>query len=203
MKKLTDSARKLHTFFKVADSVLMALPIATAVIVCLIGAGWILGWNPDTMGTGYENLDLGFFELTVADACAPDKWLVLLQAAITLVLSAVFVLVARVGVRAIRNILLSVMEGKPFDHAVSGNLHKLGVLSIVLGLIGNLISLVEVLFATFVLGVPEVLVSEKIIHVGVNYTMDISFLIISAVLFLLSYIFRYGCELQQLSDETL
>jgi hypothetical protein len=33
--------------------------------------------------------------------------------------------------------------------------------------------------------------------------MDISFLICSGILLLLSYIFRYGSELQQLSDETL
>lgn len=203
MKKLTDTARKLNTFFQIADKVLMALAIAAGVCTGLILVGWLLSWDPATMGTGYENLDLGFLELTFADVCAPNKWLVLLQAAITLVLSGGFCLIARIGVRAIRNILLSVTEGKPFSASVTGNLHKLGVLSIVLGVVGNVIMLVEVIFTAFVFDVPRLLLGETITHVSVDYTIDISFLVISAVLFLLSYIFRYGTELQQLSDETL
>ena len=203
MKKLTDSAKKLNTFFKIMDNVLMALAIAAGVCACLILAGWLLGWDPNSIGTGYESLDLGFWELEIADAYAPDKWLVLLHAAIMLVLSGGFCLIARGGVRCIRNILLPVAQGKPFSRAAGETLHKLAILSIILGIWGNIITLVDVIFSTFVYDIADLLVSEKITHVSVNYTIDIGFLVISAVLFLLSYIFRYGSELQQLSDETL
>ena len=47
------------------------------------------------------------------------------------------------------------------------------------------------------------LLSEKISHVEFMFVFDLSFLVVYGVLLLLSYIFRYGEELQQLSDETL
>ena len=50
---------------------------------------------------------------------------------------------------------------------------------------------------------PSLLISEKITHITVSPNYDPTFLIYSAILLLLSYVFRYGQELQQLSDETL
>ena len=47
------------------------------------------------------------------------------------------------------------------------------------------------------------LLSEKITHVGGMFKIDLTFLIFWAILTLLSYVFRYGEDLQQLSDETL
>ena len=47
------------------------------------------------------------------------------------------------------------------------------------------------------------LLSDKITKVTFNYSFDFSFLLIAAVLYLLSLVFSYGQELQQLSDETL
>ena len=203
MKTITVTAKKLDSFFKIVDNVLMALAIAAGVCTGLILIAWLFGLDPDTIATGYASLDIGFLELEVANAYAPNKWMVLLQAAVTLVLSAGFCLIARGGVRCIRNILLPVTQGKPFSDAVIENLKKLAILSIVLGILGNVISLVEMLFTTFVFDVTSLLISEKITHVSLNYTSDIGFVVISAVLLLLSYIFRYGSELQQLSDETL
>ena len=55
----------------------------------------------------------------------------------------------------------------------------------------------------FVFDLPALLVSEKIAHVGGLFEVDLSFLIYWAILMLLSYVFRYGEQLQQLSDETL
>lgn len=51
--------------------------------------------------------------------------------------------------------------------------------------------------------VASLLVSEKILHVTVNFNIDLSFIIVAAVLLLMSYVFRYGEELQLMSDETL
>jgi hypothetical protein len=51
--------------------------------------------------------------------------------------------------------------------------------------------------------IDTLLISDKITHVGVNISFDPSFLIIPAVFFLLAYVFKYGEQLQTLSDETL
>ena len=49
----------------------------------------------------------------------------------------------------------------------------------------------------------ELFLSDEITGVSVTYSCDLSFLIYALVLFLMSFIFQYGSELQKLSDETL
>jgi hypothetical protein len=203
MNNLSNTARKLDKVFEIAHIVFGALAIACIVGVALIAAAYILKLDPATIGTGYENFDIGFLELTVAEGYTPDKWLVLLQAAITLLVSCRLMYEGRRGVGYIREILLPMKEGKPFDAIVSTNLKKLAKLSIVIGILYNIIILSEQILTVFVYDLPGLLISEKISHVGGMFQVDLAFIVYWAILLLLSYVFRYGEELQQLSDETL
>lgn len=203
MNNLSDSAKKLDKVFEIVHIVLGALAIACIVGVALIGVAYILKWDPSMIGTGYENFDVGFLELTVAENYAPDKWMILLQAAITLAVSCRLLYDGRRGVGYIREILNPMKEEKPFDSIVSTNLKKLAKLSINLGIFYNIIILSEQILAVFVYDLPGLLLSEKITHVGGMFNIDLTFLIYWAILLLLSYVFRYGEQLQQLSDETL
>ena len=203
MNNLSDTAKKLDKVFEIVHIVLGALAIACIVGVALIGVAYILKWDPSMIGTGYENFDVGFLELTVAENYAPDKWIILLQAAITLAVSCRLLYDGRRGVGYIREILNPMKEEKPFDSIVSTNLKKLAKLSINLGIFYNIIILSEQVLAVFVYDLPGLLISEKITHVGGMFHIDLTFLIYWAILLLLSYVFRYGEQLQQLSDETL
>ncbi len=203
MNNLSNTARKLDKVFEIAYIVLGALAIAFIVGIALIGAAYLLKWDPSMIGTGYENLDIGFLELTIAEGYAPDKWLVLLQAAVTLLICCRVMYDSRQGVGCIREILQPMKEEKPFEATVSTNLKKLARLSISLGILCNLLSLFEQIMVVFVYDLPGLLLSEKITHVGGMFTVDLSFLIYWGILHLLSYVFRYGEDLQQLSDETL
>jgi hypothetical protein len=203
MNNLTDTAKKLDKVLEIAHIVLGALAIACLVGVALIGVAFVLGLDPEMIGTGYENFDVGFLELTVAQAYAPDKWLVLLQGALTLIVSCRLVYAGRQGVGYTREILHPMTEGKPFDSIISANLKKLAKLSIELGILYNILLLLEQIMTVFVYDLPGLLISEKITHVGGMFQVDLTFLICWALLMLLSYVFRYGEELQQLSDETL
>ena len=203
MNNLSNTAKKLDKVFEIAYIVLGALAIACIVGVALIAVAYILKLDPGMIGTGYENFDIGFLELTVADGFAPDKWLVLLQAAITLLVSCRLMYEGRRGVGYIREILLPMKEEKPFDTIVSTNLKKLSRLSIVLGVLYNIIILSEQIMTVFVYDLPGLLISEKITHVSGMFQVDLTFVVYWAILLLLSYVFRYGEELQQLSDETL
>ena len=127
----------------------------------------------------------------------------LLQAAITLAAGFRLCYDGRRGVGYIREILKPMMEEKPFDRIVSANLKKLARLSIVLGILANIIILAEEIMVVFVYNLPALLVSEKITHVGGMFNVDLSFLIYWAIFTLLSYVFSYGEQLQQLDDETL
>ena len=203
MNNLSNSAKKLDRIFEIVHIVLGALAIACIVGVALIAVAYFLKWDPSGIGTGYENFDIGFLELTVAEAFAPDKWIVLLQVAITLLVSCRLLYEGRKGVLYIRQILRPMTEEKPFDSIVSTNLKKLATLSIHLGILVNIIKLAEQIIATFVYDLPGLLLSDKITHVSGMFEVDLTFLIYWAILLLLSYVFQYGEQLQQLSDETL
>ena len=203
MNNLSNTARKLDKVLEIAHIVFGALAIACIVGVAMIAVAYVLRLDPAIIGTGYENFDVGFLELTVAENYAPDKWMILLQAAITLAVSCRLMYDARRGVGYIREILDPMKEGKPFDSIVSTNLSKLARLSINLGILGNIILLSEQIMTVFVYDLPGLLIGEKITHVGGMFQVDLTFLIYWAILLLLSYVVRYGEELQQLSDETL
>ena len=203
MNNLSNAAKKLDKVFEIVHIVFGALAIACIVGVALIAVAYILKLDPVMIGTGYETFDIGFLELTVSDAYAPDKWLVLLQAAITLLVSCRLMYDGRRGVGYIREILLPMKEEKPFASVVSTNLKKLARLSINLGILYNIIILSEQILTVFVFDLPSLLVGEKITHVSGMFNVDLTFVIYWAILLLLSYVFRYGEALQQLSDETL
>ena len=203
MNNLSATAKKLDKVFEIFGIVLFAVSIACIVFLVLIALAYVLKWDPAMIGTNYENFDIGFLELTVAESFAPDKWMVLLQAAITLAVSCRLMYDARRGVGYIREILEPMKEEKPFDSIVSTNLKKLARLSISLGILGNIISLSEQIMTVFVYDLPGLLISDRITHVGSMFQVDLAFLVYWVILLLLSYVFRYGEHLQQLSDETL
>ena len=203
MNNLSNTAKKLDRIFEIVHIVLGALAIACIVGVALIAVAYFLKWDPSRIGTDYEKFDVGFLELTVAEAFAPSKWTVLLQAAITLVVSCRLLCIGRRGVTYIRQILHPMAEEKPFDSIVSTNLSKLANLSIHLGILYNVIILAEQIIAVFVYDLPGLLISDKITHIGAMFNVDLTFVVYWAILLLLSYVFRYGEQLQQLSDETL
>ncbi len=203
MNNLSNTAKKLDKVFEIAHIVLGALAIACIVGVALIAVAYIFKLDPEMIGTGYTSFDIGFLELEIAEQYAPSKWLVLLQAAITLAASCRLCYDGRRGVGYIREILQPMKEEKPFASTVSTNLKKLARLSIDLGILANIIILSEQIMTVFVYDLPGLLISEKITHVSGMFNVELSFLIYWAVLMLLSYVFRYGEQLQQLDDETL
>ena len=203
MNKLNSTANKLDIFFRVMNVLATILMFAAAVGLALIGACFLFSLDPEMVITHYEAFDVGFLELEIAPAFAPDKNLVLIQTAINLAMGFVSSLMGRMSIRYIREMLQPMKNGEPFNGIVSINLKKLAKLGIFLGIAANLIQLADQAMLIFLLDLPSLLIGDKITHVGGLFTFDLTFLAISAVLLLLSYIFRYGEELQQLSDETL
>lgn len=203
MNKLTQTAKRLDKFFHIMQIVTNLLWIGALACIGFLLVGVIFRLDPEMIGTGYESLELGFVELEIAQAHAPNKYLILAQAGVVLAFSSVFMFVAWQAVKEIRRILIPMIQGEPFRSVVGQGLNKLAKYSLVLGIIGNVTILAEEIFTVFILDLPSLLLSEKISHISFNYEFDLAFLVVAAVLLLTSYVFRYGEELQQLSDETL
>ena len=203
MTKLASTSRKMDIFFKILDIFLTIGAIFCLVGLGIIAAGFLFNLAPEKIGTGYNSLELGFMEFQLADGLAPDKKLRLLQAAVEILLTLICLLIGKRGVGCIRRILEPMTKGEPFHSTVSTNLKKLARLTLVFGIAYNFMNAVIFGLTARSFDLTNIFISEKIVHVALDYNIDLTFLVIFAVLLLLSHVFRYGEELQQLSDETL
>lgn len=203
MDKLVSTAKKLNTFFKVIQVILTVILVTLIVCIAIVIAGLVFDLPPHMVGTGFDIVNISFMELKIAEGYSPDFHNILVMFLITMVLGTGCVVLFKIGVKYIKDILTLMSKGQPFNEIAARNMKKLALLSAVQGVLFNCIGMAERIAFTYGYELDNLLKSEKVVEVNVNYEIDFSFLIATAVLLLLSYVFHYGAELQTLSDETL
>ena len=192
---------------KVLDVVLHVLQIIALIAMCvainmLLIITIVHMVNPDAFaGESLQQIDLGNMTVTLTEKFTPDVTDTLIYGWILLLVGAVNVAGIYYGLHCIRKILKPVAQGNPFYPTVGKDIRKLGVVYIVLGIVENAAGFLAALLQQH--SVSSLLNSDLVSHVSVNYTIEGTSLVMAFVLFLLSYIFEYGVQLQQLSDETL
>lgn len=203
MNKLNSTAKKLDTFFKIFNILLSVAVVTLIVGILIVAASFAFNLPPEMVGTGYANLTFGPLELSIADGFAPDPRMVLAAIGAECVLAIAVCLITRMCVKCVRQILAPMISNQPFNCSVSVNLKKLAKYTLFLGIAIIAIQWISSGLMIFLADLPNLLISEKITHVGFKFDAELSFLVVSAVFLLLSYVFQYGEQLQQLSDETL
>ena len=203
MKKLSTTAKTLDKILNIVYAVFGAFAIAAIVVVAMAGISYAMNWETESLLTSFASFDIGFLEIEVAQDFIPDSWIVLMQAIVILIGACAAIVLARKGIVYIRQILKPMAEEKPFDSIVSTNLRKLAKLSVFLGILCNIVILAEQFILVFSYDLRGLLLSDKIPAVDFNFEIDLSFLLSWGILMLLSYVFQYGEQLQQLSDETV
>lgn len=203
MNNLSSTAKKLDIFFKVQGVLISICIVAALVGLGIIAAGFLFDLDPYTIGSGYNSIDIGGLNFELAEGYAPDEHLVLILTAVELAIALVCLLILRPCVTCVRDILKPMTIGEPFHSTISANLKKLAKRSLILCVLINCVEIITTCMYVFGFDLADLILSEKITHVTFLTEFDLTFLIVAAVLYLLSYIFRYGEELQQLSDETL
>lgn len=103
----------------------------------------------------------------------------------------------------IRKILAPMKTGRPFEIGAAENLKKIGWIILVKGIVEEAFSIAAQMLSVKVYGLDEFFTSPSIERTEFIYTYDINFVLVACAIFLLSYIFKYGQQLQQESDETL
>ena len=103
----------------------------------------------------------------------------------------------------IQDILTPMTQGKPFDTKVADSLKKLSFIVLAAGAVMEVgkVALSALLLNSIRLDAlfnPELVAGYTVKHV-----LSMNFIFLFAVLYLMSHVFRYGEELQVLSDETL
>ena len=203
MEKMQITAKKLDTFFRILQICISIALIASVVGLGIIGSYFLFDLSPEMIGTGYGSVEIGFLELEIAESVVLSHDVIILGAAAELALGFLCMLTGRSCVKCVRNILAPMADGSPFRGVVSETLSKLARLSCALGIKMNLMELIGEILTTQAYDLTGLLLSENIVHVTMNYTFDLGFLVVAAAFLLLSFVFHYGEELQQLSDETL
>lgn len=203
MEKMQTTAKKLDIFFRILQIFITVALVASMVGLAIIGAYFLFDLSPEMIGTGYGSVELGFLELEIANSYPLSRDVIILGAGAELVLGFFCLLTGKACVKCVRNILAPMAEGTPFHGVVSENLSKLAKYTCALGIKLNLMEILGNLLTVQAYDLTGLLLSENITRVTANYSFDLSFLVIAAVFALLSLVFRYGEQLQQLSDETL
>ncbi len=200
--KLVKISKVLDKVFKIVQTVLVSATIVSVIVLAVLTI--VNAVDPDAViGEDLHIVDAGAISIELAPDHAPDNDTILLYAWITALLAAIGVAIVFYMLRFIRNILKPMTEGNPFSPTIGNDIRKIAYLSLAMGIINNVLSLVETVSVVQILNLHPMPESSRIQSVSANFQVDLTFLAVFGILLLVSHIFRYGAELQRLSDETL
>ena len=171
--------------------------------VCLVFMVLVLVLGEAVFVPGSNSLELGFVEFQLSADYQSITPAVRAFTAVSLAFAAVGCFIFYYMMKYLRAVLSSAGEGRPFEKSVCVNLRKLGVLSLAGGLVSELFKWGQQLLMLKAYPLEEIFSSPAISSLHVNFIMDMGFVVVALVFFLLSWVFNYGCELQRQSDETL
>lgn len=199
MKKLSKACGKIDVLLKVLFWLII---VAVVMEVMSLGALALLPTSVEEMN-GWS-LKLGNISLSLAASVDANVDLLRVEAWATMANLIVAAAVVCYGITILRNILSCMIYEKPFDSSVSMNIKKMGELIVISSvLINGVIALGDIALYKFG-NLTEVLNSEAIANVGIDVKLiDAKMLFLGTLVILLSYVFKYGHELQQQADETL
>lgn len=149
-----------------------------------------------------DSLRIDIIDLTLKNDLFINKEMIAKILPVGLLLLGVLFFVGYKMIKIVESICKTALE-KPFDISIANSLVRLSKYILVGGLITNLI----IIFRFIILTKPynyNLLFNENYVSdIQFKYQFNLTFLIDAALVYLLSYVFRYGKELQDLSDETL
>lgn len=106
-------------------------------------------------------------------------------------------------IRVLREILVPMKAGQPFARGISAKIRKLAWTVLIGGGVAEMGGVLAEVFETRAYHLERLLDMDRIASVAYRFDVDLWFLGVALVLFFLSFIFRYGEELQREADETL
>ena len=199
MNKMSKTARILDRIIAVIFWITL---VVTA--LCIIGGCTLLflgGRLPNRSDWPLTTLNLGNLELLLHPDAVPHNYGTYLLAGAVFLL--VHVPVLCIMLRTLRDTLKPFIARQPFHDTISQNLRKLPILVVVYTILTILGEAVLTRLLVSIFDPASLLLSAKVLGVSVNISADLTPLLFAGTLYLLSKVFQYGQELQQLSDETL
>ena len=177
--------------------------------VCLISFALIIGlslfyaFNKDVYNTLFGSIRIDYLQLIFKDDLALNKDKMSMWLPLILLITAIFIFIIYKSIQTIESICTITMDHTPFDVRVSNHIKKLAKYILAGGIVFNILEVCRVLYFKQILNFDLLFNTKYVTQINFGIRLHLSFLVFAALIYLLSYIFRYGQELQQLSDETL
>lgn len=201
-EKMVKTAKALDKVFKILQRVIIIFAAVSVIILGIFTVMNAVNHNA-VIGTDFNIVNIGPLTFELAEEAAPDNNAILIYTWIMAAIAVAFIVIVHYVLGTFRKILKPMTEGNPFAPSVSKEIRKIAFASLAVGVIYNVMAFVEALNAIRIFELNRLLQNSQIQSVVVNFHFDVTFVIVFFVLLLVSYIFRYGEELQKLSDETL
>lgn len=201
-KKMEKIAGGLNRFLKVVKIVNLVSGIFALCGLAILMIGYAINPNgivePSVHTLGFGNLSI---EILQGQPQSTAVYVFYHAFLILNLLTGLFLLYLVCG--ALQKILVKIVDGEPFHRSISDNIRKIAYVSLLWGIGDQLFQWIFDYFDFRYFGAEQLAQSEMIQSVNFTYRVNLWFLAGFFLLLLISHIFRYGSELQQLSDETL
>lgn len=195
MKKMKQSANLLYNLFNVFFWLTI---VATCVILVAAVVILIMDLSPDTLEIGMMTFDLNTEAVNFNNA--ELKFIIITQMISAIVSCAFAVFICK----KLKDILRPIKNGEPFMNTVGKNVKKLGNIMCIFGVFSVIAQIVSTIALGFFMGdYGHIFTNDYILSCGIMNKFDISWVIGALFMYLLGFIFDYGKQLQELSDETL
>ena len=200
MNKVMKISNNLNIFVGVARTIFKSAAIVIAVCVVIL---LFVSPHHDIWRNANHTLQLGLVTLDlIVDGAVPAE--VTRNGIIGgLIFCIPLLLFGAKCLRIVQDILTPMSQGKPFDQKVSLSLRKLSFITLIVGTIYQAGTMLLSALQLNNVNLTNLFNPEFVAGYTVEFIFDTNFILVFAVLYLMSHVFRYGEELQQLSDETL
>ena len=199
MKKLSHSAKLLSGLLNVAFWLLIAWGLFHGGTILIGIINILTGGASGTMHISGVTVD--YLQLKAAVGLELPSRSFLMMSMVSLGYYFLMIPLLCWGLQLLRNALTCMEQQRPFGACAV--LRRLGWLSTALAVLCNLLNYARIYITEHVYRLEALFVGDTISAVTFRFCPDYTFVAAAVILFLLAAVFRYGEELQQLSDETL
>lgn len=195
MNNIQNPSKRINKFLSVFFwcCVVSMVLVAIWTIVIFVGKGAV-GAELET------SLTLGDYKLTLADGYPLRDNPITLVNNISVILTLAMVLFE---IKVLKEIFSPMASGLPFQGSVSKAIRKMAWIVLIYGAIGTVVKSITSRLLYQLLDIPSLFSPGKVSACSISIKSSGNFVVVFVLLILLSRIFKYGEELQQLSDETL
>lgn len=172
-------------------------------VALLIGLSLFYAFNKDVYNMLFGSIRIDYLQLTFNDDSALSKDKMSIWLPLIFLITAIFVFIIYKAVQTIESICTITMNHTPFDVRVSNHMKNLAKYILVGGIVFNILEVCRIMQFKQTINFDLLFNTKYVTQINFDIRLHLSFLVFAALIYLLSYIFRYGQEPQQLSDETL